>query len=140
MARDVEDGYTRIVNDVLDKLIERSLSGQELRIALLIIRKTWGYNKKEDYISLTQMMDITGLSKTRCSQIINSLQLQKIVTVTENCNGLTKKYRFNKYFENWLTVTEKCNRYRKMKKGLQKSVTVPLQKSVTVHPYIKKII
>lgn len=147
----LENGHTRIANEILDALISANLSGHELRIALLVIRKTYGYQKHIDAISLSQMMMATGLSKVRCSQIINRLQLQKTVTVTENCNGLTKKYKFNKDIDEWciplqksVTVTEKCN------KPLQKSVTtkeskentlsikreVPLQKSVTPRPHV----
>lgn len=110
-----ENGFTGISNEIIEALSLTNLSGHGFRIVLLVMRKTYGYGKKEDFIALSQMMSGTGLSKTRCSQIINLLQLQKIVTVTENCNGIGKKYKFNKDFESWKTVTEKCNSYRKVK-------------------------
>lgn len=109
----LEDGYTKIVNSVLDELINKKLSGQQLRIVLLIIRKTWGFNKKEDYVSLTQMKMLTGISKHRLSLVVNSLQLTKIITVNENINGKVKKYSINKNFDEWLTVNENVNRLRK---------------------------
>jgi len=127
----LENGHTRIANEILDALIAANLSGHEFRIALLIIRKTYGFQKCEDTVSLSQMMKATGFKKIRCSQVINKLQLQNIVTVTENCNGLYKKYKFNKDLDVWaiplqksVTVTEK--RYR------------PLQKSVTTKETITK--
>ncbi len=103
-----ENGYTRIANELLEAIIRTGLSGQELRITLLVIRKTYGFGKKEDAISLSQMAKMSGLSHSRCSQIINILEDMKIITVSEYCNGLTKKYRFNKDFETWKTVSEKC--------------------------------
>jgi phage replication O-like protein O len=119
----IENGHIKIANEIFDALIRSNLSGQELRLALFIIRKTYGYNKKEDYISLTQMMDAIGLNKTRASQVINRLRLRNIVTVTEKRNGLTVKYSFQKNYEKWgplqksVTVTEKCNdRYTFTKK------------------------
>jgi len=76
----------------------------------LIIRKTYGFNKTEDSISLSQMMKSLGLSRVRCSQVINRLQLQKIVTVTEYINGIVKNISLTRTLNNG----------------------VPLQKSVTV--------
>lgn len=111
----VENGYTRIANELMEVLIKTEMSGHCFRLTLLILRKTYGFGKKDDAISLTQMAKMSGLSKVRCSQIINLLELRKIVTVTEKCNGLVKKYRFNKDFETWTTITEKCNRIRKVK-------------------------
>jgi len=133
-----ENGYTPIANELLEALISADLSGQEMRIALLIIRKTYGFNKLEDSVSLSQMMVAANLSKIRCSQVINRLQLMKIVTVTENINGIGKKYKFNKDFENWDTVKENCNRYRKTKSTVKVLRNRPLQKTVTTKDTITK--
>lgn len=133
-----ENGYTRIANELFDILLRTEMSGHCFRLCLLIIRKTYGFGKTEDSISLSQMMNISGLSKTRCSQIINILQLRKIITVTENRNGIIKKYRFNKDFESWTTVTEKCNGYRKVKYTVTEKCNIPLQKSVTTIDNITK--
>lgn len=110
-----EDGYTRIANEIMDALVAADLSGQDFKVALLIIRKTYGFNKCEDAISLTQMANATGMGRIRCSQVVNRLQLMKILTVTENINGLVKKYKFNKDFEKWGTVKENLNRIEKVK-------------------------
>jgi phage replication O-like protein O len=134
----LENGYTKIANELLEALYRQNLSGQEFRMILLIIRKTYGFNKIDDKISLNQMIEEIKLSKIRCSQIINKLQLQKIVTVTENCNGLFKKYKLNKDFQEWPTVTEKCNGYRKMKQRLQKNETELKKKSVSKEKEIQK--
>lgn len=99
-----ENGYTAIANEIMDELISCEMSGQEFKIALLIIRKTYGFNKTDDAVSLSQMVAATGMGKIRCSQVVNRLQLMKILTVTENINGIGKKYKFNKDFETWETV------------------------------------
>ena len=105
-----EDGYTAVANEIMEALIAADLSGQEFRIALLIIRKTYGFKKKEDSVSLSQMKEATGMHHVRCSQVVNRLQLMKILTVTENINGIGKKYSFNKDFESWDTVKKNFNR------------------------------
>jgi phage replication O-like protein O len=127
----IEDGYTKIANELLDALISTNWSGQDFKIALLIIRKTYGFNKCEDAVSLSQMVKATGMIKTRCSQVVNRLQLLKILTVTENINGIGKKYKFNKNFESWVTVTKIINRYTKQQRTVAENSNKPLLKSVT---------
>ena len=102
-----ENGFTKIANELLEALIKTEMSGHCFRLTFLILRKTYGFNKRDDTISLTQMAKISCLSKSRCSQVINILEDMKIITVSEYCNGLTKKYRFNKDYETWKTVSEK---------------------------------
>jgi phage replication O-like protein O len=112
----IKNGYTQISNDILEAIIKMRLSGHEFRIALLIIRKTNGFHRQEDAISLSQMHKSTGLSITRCSQVVNALQLKGVITITEKCKGKTKKYAFNKNLDEWQdtyrkvkeTITEKC--------------------------------
>lgn len=138
-APQLENGYTKIANEIMDALIRATgLSGQELRLSLLVIRKTYGFNKKEDAISLSQMCRNTGLSKIRCSQVINSLQLKRVITVTVFCNGIGKKYKFNKNYEEWNTVTEKCNRYGKAKDTVKEKRNPPSRKSVTTKDILTK--
>lgn len=102
-----EDGFTKIANELLEALIRADLSGHCFRIALLIIRKTYGFGKLNDLISLSQMAKMSGLSVSRCSQIVNLLEGRNIATVSDYCNGLTKKYSFNKDFETWKTISKK---------------------------------
>jgi len=134
----LENGYTSIANELLDALIAADLSGQEMRITFLIIRKTYGYHKQDDAVSLSQMETATGMSRVRCSQVVNRLQLMKILTVTENINGIGKKYKFNKDFDEWDTVKENINRIGKTKSTVKVFRNQPLRKSVTTKENITK--
>lgn len=133
-----ENGFTAIANEIMDALIAAKLSGQDFKIALLIIRKTYGFNKQEDAVSLSQMVNATGMIKVRCSQVVNRLELMKILTVTENINGIGKKYKFNKDFDTWQTVNKKCNRLEKVKGTVTKKRNPPLMKSVTTKDTLTK--
>lgn len=117
-----EDGYTPIANEIMDALVATDLSGQDFKITLLIIRKTYGYNKCEDAVSLSQMEEATGMGRIRCSQVVNRLQLMKILTVTENINGIGKKYKLNKDFEKWGTVKKNINRLEKTKNTVNENI------------------
>jgi len=133
-----EDGYTAIANEIMEALIAADLSGQEFRIALLVIRKTYGFKKKEDSISLSQMKQATGIHHIRCSQVVNRLQLMKILTVTENINGIGKKYSFNKDFETWETVKENINRKCFPKRTVNVLRKRPLRKTASTKEKVQK--
>jgi phage replication O-like protein O len=107
---------------LLEALIRTSLSGQELKIALLVIRKTYGFNKKVDFISLTQMAKALACSKIRCAQVVKNLESMKILTVNENINGVGKSYRFNKDYSQWNTVNKNINRIEKTKQTVNENI------------------
>ena len=134
----LENGYVKIANEIMDALISARPSGQEMSVALFVIRKTYGFNKTADFISLSQMMAAVGMSKIRASQVVRSLELMKILTVKENINGLTKKYSFNKYFDTWATVKEKLNRKGKTKQTVKVLRNGPLRKNLTTKDTITK--
>jgi len=48
-----EDGHIDIANEIAEKLARTQLSGTEHKIIWAIWRKTWGWHKKEDRISLS---------------------------------------------------------------------------------------
>lgn len=135
MANPQPDQFTRISNEILGELIRAKLSGQELQLILFIIRKTYGYNKKEDYIALSQMAKALNTSYIRCSQLINQLQQRHIVTLKENIKGGMNKYSFNKDYEQWKTLNKKINPLKeKRKRPLRK--TLSTKDNITKEIYI----
>lgn len=61
--------YTQIPNVVLDLMPE--MGEAELRVVLAIARQTFGWHKKRDKISLTQLMELTGMKK---QGVVNGLK------------------------------------------------------------------
>lgn len=51
----LEDGYTRIVNAVIEKLAQWNLTAMERRVLDVIERKTFGYNKSKDRVAQSQI-------------------------------------------------------------------------------------
>ena len=99
-------GYTRIVNKVIEELIKIPFKGKELNVCLFIIRKTWGYQKKEDQISLTQFEKALNLSRVSIIKALKNLELVKLVILVGKGNSRKSAniYSFNKYFESWELV------------------------------------
>ena len=54
--------YTQTPNVFFDNIM-KTLTESEFRVMLAIIRKTFGWHKTRDRISLSQIMEITGMSR-----------------------------------------------------------------------------
>ena len=62
--------YHNVPNEFVDTYL-KELSGAETKIIAVVMRKTFGFHKDFDYLSISQLMEYTGLSNR---QIINSTQ------------------------------------------------------------------
>lgn len=95
----VENGFTKIANEILEALVKVRLPPSEKDLIIFIIRKTYGYNKKEDRISLTQFEKATDLSRPTVVKALKNLIIRKMVVKV----GLLLK--FNKDYETWVVNT-----------------------------------
>ena len=110
-----ENGYTRIANELLDAFCKLHLSGNQWMVLHTIIRKTYGWNKKEDWITGTQIAQITGLRRQRVYEALKALQARRVILRDGKLVGIQKDYTF------WLDVTEK--RYAEKVTGNRTHVT-----------------
>ena len=92
-----ENGHTKIANELLEQLVKTAILGSEFQIVLFVIRKTYGYQKKEDRISLTQFEKWTGLSRATVNKGLKNLVLRNILVKTA-----IPTYKFNKDWETWV--------------------------------------
>lgn len=92
----LENGYTRIANDLLEKFSKVKMSGTCWQVLMAILRKLYGFGKKEDWIEYSQIMKITELPKSRISFSIK--QLCKYGIVTQKRNGIKQILSINKNF------------------------------------------
>ncbi|MGE5633378.1 MAG: replication protein [Caulobacteraceae bacterium] len=98
----LEKGYTRIANEILENIIRLPLNGTQLRIIVVIWRNTYGFGRKEHTISESYIAKATGLSKRFISQELNKLVEMNIIKVAKNSTYTTPKtLAFNKDFEKW---------------------------------------
>lgn len=97
----LENGYIKIANELIDALARTPLNTQETRVVFAILRKTYGYNKKEDWISNSQLELITGIHRSHCAHTVTKLLSRKIVAKIGN------KISLNKMYNSWVTVLPK---------------------------------
>lgn len=101
---EVDDGHTKIANELLDAIIQTDFSKRQYKILLFIIRKTYGWNKTQDDISRSQIVEATKLKNPHVTTTIQEL-LEMNVLIVSNGNH-AKKYKINKYYNTW-RITEK---------------------------------
>ena len=56
----LENGYTRIANEIMNALIKYRIAGEQMQCLLHIIRQTYGWGRKSDKISITQFEKATA--------------------------------------------------------------------------------
>ncbi|MCK9518446.1 MAG: replication protein [Dehalococcoidia bacterium] len=95
-----EDGYTAIANEIMEALCRHRIPGEDRQVLDVIFRKTYGFNKIEDYISLSQFVEMTGMEKPNIIRSLKSLLSKKIIIIQMD-NGFRKVYRINKDFDKW---------------------------------------
>jgi len=99
MANVQPDEYTRISNVLLDALCKTHLSGTVRQILDTIFRKTYGWHKKTDRISLSQFSECTGLTRRNCLRSINKLEKMNMIIVDRHKNY--SEYTIQKDFDLW---------------------------------------
>lgn len=87
---DLDDGFTRIANELLEAVMLAGLSQHQLLVFMAVMRKTYGFNKKADWVSNDQLSALTGLAATRCSTAKNELIRKSVLTQSGRHVGINK--------------------------------------------------
>lgn len=121
---DLDDGYTRLANELLDAAMCSGLPETELCILMAVWRKTYGYNKKMDWISNEQLEEMIKKHHTHCSTAKNNL-IRKKVLIQEG-----RRIGMNKNVSEWQTKNNGfCKTLAKpAKKTLAEVAKAPKQK------------
>lgn len=84
--------YTQVPNILLDEWLN-ILGHAELKVILFIVRKTIGYHKVRDKISILQIQENTGLTRSNVTSAVKSLINRKLIKkVTSGKNGASSSY------------------------------------------------
>ncbi|EAP0126587.1 TPA: replication protein [Salmonella enterica] len=131
---DLDDGYTRLANELLDAVMCSGLSETELCILMAVWRKTYGYNKKMDWISNEQLEEMIQKHHTHCSTAKNSL-IRKKVLIQEG-----RRVGMNIHISEWQTKNNGfCKTLAKpAKKTLAEVANAPKQKLLTTKDKLTK--
>ena len=124
-----EDGHVDIANEIVEALAKIYLSSYESQVLWAIFRKTYGWHKKEDWITNTQISDMTGIAESHISRTIKKLIQRKIIIRVD------KKLAFQKDYDQW----EKLPKQVTSKKLPKQDKKLPKQVIKVTQTGIKKL-
>lgn len=99
------NGFTKIANEIIEQLAKTELKGSEFAIILTILRKTYGFNKKEDKISVSQLQELIKLSRRTIIYNLQNLEAKNILVIKRERMGSRNEVnliRFNKDYDMWV--------------------------------------
>ena len=135
-----ENGHVDIANEIVEVLAKTYLSSYESQVLWAIFRKTYGWHKKEDWISISQLVDMTGILKSNVSRTIKRLLGRNMIFK----NG--KKLGFQKRYDRWqklskqITDKKLSNQIPKLSKQITElSKQIPTKETSTKETSTKEI-
>lgn len=116
--------FLQVPNAVIDELLP-DLTGAELKCYLVVIRKTKGWNKESDNISISQFMKATGLSNSAVIKACESLVKYGLL-IKQNGARNTGVYAVNSYSK---TTCEESSPVKKVHSTCEESSQVTCEES-----------
>lgn len=104
----IEDGFTRIANELLEAIILFKFSERQYKILFALIRKTYGFNKTNDEISLSQLSTVCNLPVNHVSTVIS--QLVSINVVIKSQGKYANNLKINKLYDTWGLHNMECHK------------------------------
>jgi phage replication O-like protein O len=98
----LENGYTPIANEILDKIACLPLNGTQFRIVTVVWRYTYGFSRKEHDLSEKFIANATDIHHKQIQREINTLiQYNLLFVVREATFKSSRVIAFNKDYDSW---------------------------------------
>ena len=127
----LENGYTKIANELLEALCQLNISGREMRILFYILRRTYGFNCKSALISLSEISAATGIKKNHVQENLKRLLVRNVISIQANHGIKPQEICVVKDYEKWIYISvDNCTKLPFPNTG-----TVPEYRNSTVPEY-----
>lgn len=100
MANPQPDKFTKISSEMLDALCKMRIPGEARQVFDCIMRKTYGFYKQKDSISLSQFSEATGMTRQNCSRALKKLESLNLIKTEKT--KFTYIYSIQKNYDAWL--------------------------------------
>ncbi|MGQ9558364.1 MAG: replication protein [Desulfurispora sp.] len=97
----VQDGCTQVPNMLLESLIRAGLNSTQLSICLFILRRTCGWGRENDSITLREFAAVCGSEETYVFKQLQELVRQRVITRSP---GRPARYALQSDLEQWLCL------------------------------------
>lgn len=108
MSPQKEDGFTPIANELFEAFYRCKLLEYERVVVMCIWRKTYGWSKKEDWVSNSQIEEETGIALPNITRTLRSLAGKKIICKNGKKVGVNKKY--NEWVVEWRRLSHQITK------------------------------
>ena len=138
-----ENGFTPIANEIMEALMKVNLSAYESRVLWFLFRKTYGWSKKTDWITLSQFSDCIGLDRRLIHRAIKGLSSKKMIVIYKD-DTFKIRYGFQKDYKKWklsskkMTVINRDERVSSKEMTGLSSIQIPTKESITKETIQKK--
>lgn len=88
--REIPENSTPIINSIIEKLARSKFKQYEFNLIMAIVRKTYGWDKKSDFIAGTQLEKLTGIPRHHCYRTILGLVKMKVLIKSDKNLGINK--------------------------------------------------
>lgn len=137
-----ENGHIQISTELWEAWSKIRVCGEAEQVLKVIVRKTYGFKKKEDAIALSQFVLATGLKKSAVCKALNKLRGMNLVT--QKGNAIANIYSFNKDYDTWKPLPKKETLPKKeisvTQKGKNRNPKSDIQKIITKDTITKDIV
>lgn len=94
-----ENGFTRLADELLEAIIRYPFTKRQYGVLLAVIRKTYGFQKREDDLTVPQLASMTGLDRANVIRAIN--ELVEINALNKRAGHYGQVLGVNKNYEAW---------------------------------------
>lgn len=100
---DLNNGYVRIANRLLEVIYSSNFNATQLKILMMVMRFTYGFNRKSHNLSITFISNGTGISRRSIGQELRILIDAKVLDVFENHTATeSREISINKDYKSWI--------------------------------------
>lgn len=92
----IKNGYVKIANNLFENIFIRDFTKRELEVILLIIRLSYGFNRKYAIIEPKARICLLGIQAPNIDRTLNRLLDKKIILTHGN-----NIYSLNKHYDQW---------------------------------------
>lgn len=117
-----ENGYTPIANELLDAIVAFRIPGELRQVFDAIMRKTYGFNKKRDVISVAQIVTMSGLDRQNVWRSMKKLVEHRLVVKVDYTEGKGNILEINKDYSRWIPFVVKSDYSKKVSSELTTAV------------------
>lgn len=107
---DLDDGYVRVANSIMQALYTLPISNREMRVLLFIIYQTYGYNHKERELSNGYIGKGIGVDAPDVCKAVKRLVSMKVIKKSLGGRRSAQILGINTRVDEWVTIGNSANR------------------------------